>query len=324
MHIIHTHFHPRRTGITVHVEEIVSALADLGLNARAFGPALSEGTPQVDWKQILQRLEEGTPVLWHAHRPPALRQGIRLRNRFPHLRVVWTHHGWKTPGWLTRTAIKKADGLVALTPTGQNQLPVDSVLIPHGTHMGALHPCPGPPFLVGVLGRIRPDKGHQDITDAFLSVAKEYPEWQLVFYGDIRPVHRRFARGILAQGEGRIGLRPYVVDKTAAYRQLSIVVVPSHAEGFSLVVPEALAAGRALLAARLPHFPTLFKEDVHALCFEPGNSEALAHQLRRLFSDPKLREKLATQGRQHAHSNLQLSKEAESLASLYAELLNRS
>jgi mannosyltransferase len=306
------------------VDEIVPALCALGLNARAFGNAISPKTPLFQWEDINQVLRVGDPVVWHAHRPPALRKGLRLRKAYPHLRVIWTHHGWKAPGWFTQRALKKADHCIALTESGQEQLPSPSLCIPHGTSMNALALKDGPPFLLGVLGRIRPDKGHQDITEAFLAVSKDHPDWQLVFCGEIRPAHQRFAHSLIAKGQGRIEHWPYTIDKSEIYSQLSAVVMPSHAEGFSLVVPEALASGRALLASRLPHFSLLFKEEVHALCFEPANQQDLALQLGRLLSDASLRKALASRGRQHAQTTLHISKEAHALAELYAELVNQS
>lgn len=306
------------------MEEIVPALCDLGLHARAFGKALSPKTPLFQWEEIMQVLRVGDPVVWHAHRPAALRKGLRLRKTYPHLRVIWTHHGWKAPGWLTQRALKKADHRIALTESGREGLPSPSLCIPHGTSMKAVALKDGPPFLLGVLGRIRPDKGHEDITEAFLAVAKDHPDWQLVFCGAIRPAHQHFARSLIAKGQGRIVHWPYTFDNSEIYSQLSVVVMPSHAEGFSLVVPEALASGRALLASRLPHFSHLFKEDVHALCFEPGNRQDLAHQLGRLLSDASLRTALASRGRQHAQATLHISKEARSLAELYAQLVSQS
>jgi mannosyltransferase len=321
--IIHTNFHSRRSGISVHVEDIVPALRDLGLQAHAVGAALNKTVPQIDINEIQQLLGSNTPMVWHAHRPHSLRKGLQLRKRYPHLRVAWTHHSWRSPGWTTQRAIQKADGLVCLTQQGVEQLSSPSTLIPHGIAQAVPTPKQGPPFFIGVMGRIRPDKGHEDIARAFLSLAKDYPDWTLVFCGEVRPQHKRFGRKLLNQGSGRILHWEYDPDKATIYSKLSIVVMPSHAEGFSLVVPESLSFGRALLASRLPHFSNLFKEEVHALCFEPGNSMDLESQLRRLMKDKVLREQFETNGLEHVRANMSIVTEAESLAALYQRLLSR-
>lgn len=185
-------------------------------------------------------------------------------------------------------------------------------------------PKQGPPFFIGVMGRIRPDKGHEDIARAFISLAKDYPDWTLVFCGEVRPQHKRFGHKLLNLDKGRILHWEYDPDKATIYSKLSIVVMPSHAEGFSLVVPEALSFGRALLASRLPHFSDLFKEDVHALCFEPGNSQDLESQLRRLIESEVLRERFESNGLEHARAHMNIATEAESLAALYQRLVEQT
>ena len=321
--IIHTHDHPRRTGISIHVEEIIPALTDLGLQVAAFGEGLQSSTPQITEAEIGVHLKKNTPLLWHAHRPKSLRRGHRLRRRYPQVKVVWTHHGWRRPGWLTRLSLKKADALVALTQEGARQLEGPATVIGHGTSLPPESPREnkGRACALGVIGRIRPDKGHKELVEAFLSLKDDFPEWQLLFFGDVRPQHRRFAKGLLAQGEGRIHHQSYEVDRSAIYEGLSIVVMPSHAEGFSLVVPESMAYGCALLTSRLPHFGLLFKEEVHALSFEAGDSSDLQRQLRRLMEDPSLRSRLVQAANEHVVGHLRIEAEAEALAALYAEVL---
>jgi mannosyltransferase len=305
------------------VEDIVLALHELGLQVHAVGEALNNTVPQIDLEDVEQLLRSNTPIVWHAHRPHALRKGLRLRKAYPQLRVVWTHHSWRSPGWTTQRAIRQADGLVCLTKQGVEQLSSPSTLSPHGIAQRVPTPKQGPPFFIGVMGRIRPDKGHEDIAKAFLSLANDYPDWNLVFCGDVRPQHKRFARKLLNLGKGRILHWDYDPDKTAIYSKLSIVVMPSHAEGFSLVVPEALSFGRALLASRLPHFSTLLKEEVHALCFEPGNSQDLEVQLRRLVEKDDLREKLESNGLEHVRATMDIALEAQALATLYQSLVEK-
>jgi glycosyltransferase involved in cell wall biosynthesis len=172
------------------------------------------------------------------------------------------------------------------------------------------------------MGRIRPNKGHAELVEAFLALAEDFPEWRLVLCGSIRPQHQRFAKQLLAQGGGRIHHQPYTSDRAKIYAGVSIVVMASHAEGFSLVVPEAMAHGRVLLASRLPHFESLFKEEVHALAFEAGNSTDLQRQLKRLMEDAALRTQLEAAARRRAVESLGIEMEAKALSGLYERILN--
>ncbi|MEC7241708.1 MAG: hypothetical protein VXW32_10760, partial [Myxococcota bacterium] len=202
-HIL-THFHKRRTGVTTHVEDLVRALNASGRKAVVLGESISSNTPQVSRGDVEALLQTGRPVTWHAQRTHSLREGLRLRQQWPHLRVLWTHHNWKPPGWLTTRLLKQADGVVCLTQEGADQLRTNAAVIAavigHGVPLDLIQPAPLPlePRL-GVIGRIRPDKGHRSVVEAFARVKPTSPSWTIRFFGETRPQHRRFQKTLQRQ-----------------------------------------------------------------------------------------------------------------------------
>ena len=79
----------------------------------------------------------------------------------------------------------------------------------------------------------------------------------------------------------------------AAMAELDAVVVPSiWTENAPLVISEAFLAGTPVVASRLGGMREIVKHECNGLLFEAGNTEDLAHQLRRLQQEPALAARL--------------------------------
>jgi len=77
------------------------------------------------------------------------------------------------------------------------------------------------------------------------------------------------------------------------YNGCHVFCLPSVQEGFGLVFLEAMAAGKAIVAARSGAVPEVVP---HALLVEPNDEEALAEGIFRLYQDTSLCRSLASQG----------------------------
>ena len=77
------------------------------------------------------------------------------------------------------------------------------------------------------------------------------------------------------------------------YNRCQVFCLPSVQEGFGLVFLEAMAAGKAIVAARSATAPEVVP---HGLLVEPDDEQALAEGIFRLYQDSGLRQSLASQG----------------------------
>jgi glycosyltransferase involved in cell wall biosynthesis len=84
------------------------------------------------------------------------------------------------------------------------------------------------------------------------------------------------------------------VDELATeYNRADVFCLPSVQEGFGIVFLEAMAAGKAIIAANAAAVPEVIRNGV---LFEPDNPEALANALILLDCDPDLRRLLSAAG----------------------------
>lgn len=81
-----------------------------------------------------------------------------------------------------------------------------------------------------------------------------------------------------------------------ALRRIGLLVLPSKAEGFGLVLIEAMAAGVPVLATNVPGIRDVVRNGATGILVPPDPS-ALAAALERLVQDPALRQRLAAAGR---------------------------
>jgi glycosyltransferase involved in cell wall biosynthesis len=77
----------------------------------------------------------------------------------------------------------------------------------------------------------------------------------------------------------------------------AVVVLPSHREGLPMVLLEALAHGRAVVATPVGGVPSLVEDGVTGLLVPPGDALALRAAIERLLADKDLRRKLGEAGR---------------------------
>ena len=132
-------------------------------------------------------------------------------------------------------------------------------------------------------------------------------------------------RDRLTRRAERLGIKGRVVlegavgqDEMAAYYAgADVFCLPSFAEGVPVVLMEAMASGRAVVATRVAGVPELVEDGVSGLLVAPGNAEELAAALQRLASSPEERESMGLAGRRKVVDEFDAEKCAAQLAHLF-------
>jgi len=145
--------------------------------------------------------------------------------------------------------------------------------------------------LVVFAGRLEPIKG----VETLLRAAQLLPDVTVAIVGDgplAAELHELASELGVADRVVFLGRVPSVPPVLAA---ADVVVLPSFSEGMPLVVLEALALGRPVVASRVGGIPEVI-EGVTGLLVEPGDPAALAASLKRVTTDPQLASSLAKAG----------------------------
>ena len=120
---------------------------------------------------------------------------------------------------------------------------------------------------------------------------------------------------------GRVGFVGYVLDTAAAMRALDVVVHAStEPEPFGLVIAEAMACRRAVVASAGGGAAELIDPGVTALSHEPGDVTGLADRIRTLVCDTALRARLASAARDAAELGFARTRMVGELLPVYQTL----
>ena len=134
---------------------------------------------------------------------------------------------------------------------------------------------------------------------------------------ELRAVARRL--GI----EGRVGFTGFVNDSAAAMRALDVVVHASVLpEPFGLVIAEAMACAKPVIAASAGGAAEIIAENHNTLTHRAGDAAAMAACIARLADDSRLREKLGRDARRWAQQRFDRSRLANEIIPLYESLAN--
>lgn len=176
---------------------------------------------------------------------------------------------------------------------------------------------------LGYIGAINPHKGLNVLLEAFKQLPEDgnvtlrvcgdlggFPDYAVKMYA-------------LAGGDPRINFAgSFPNEKMAAeLGKIDVLVVPSTwYENAPLVIYSALAAGIPVVATNLGGMAGIVRHGENGLLFEPGDSEDLAYQLRRLIEEPGLLTKLE----ENAEDVRTVEDSVDEMLGLYERLRNKS
>jgi glycosyltransferase involved in cell wall biosynthesis len=159
--------------------------------------------------------------------------------------------------------------------------------------------------LIGNVGMIRPDKGQLVLVEAAPLVLQKRPDARFVIVGQ--------GTGILKRGINvrnaidRAGLADKIImagyrwDTPNVYAACDMIVIVSlRTEASPIVLREAFASGRPVIATKVGDIPEILRDRENGLLIEPGDTQALANAIMEFITDPNLAAYCAANGLRYA------------------------
>jgi glycosyltransferase involved in cell wall biosynthesis len=286
---------------------------------------------------LLLRLPARAPIVYESHgyapevsaalpelvstaRPPDGAKLARLTRRESY---VWQH----ADGYVAITRGLAESLTVRFGPRARLAVVPDGTRITRQQHPGTL--APGTPALctIAYAGHLYTWKG----VDVLLEAIARVPEVRGLIVGGHEQEPDLARLRALATGlriEGRVTFTGHLPPSAVASQlaRADIVALPNPASAISthstspLKLFEYMAAGKAIVASRLPSLGEVLTDEVNALLVTPGDSEALAGGIRRLVNDPALRARLGDAARD-AVAEYSWDRRAERLEILFNDVL---
>lgn len=150
------------------------------------------------------------------------------------------------------------------------------------------------------VGHIAFRKGQDVLARAFAEIAPEFPGWTLVLAGhDAGDGCWQAIEKVILEHElqGRIQMPGAVDDVATLQRSAAIYVQPSVHEALGLALQEAVFRGCPAIGTRAGGIPEVIEDGVTGELVPSSDARALAGALRRMITDPDLRQRLGAAGR---------------------------
>lgn len=160
-----------------------------------------------------------------------------------------------------------------------------------------------PLFLIDVareLGALRPQR-----------------EFQFLIAGD-GPEEARFRQRVHKLGlDSRFDFRGQVEDLAPLLAACDLLIIPSRSEGVPLVLLEALASARPVVASKVGSIPEVLDSSCGVLIERLDDARAFARAIHSLLDAPELRERMGAAGRRKVEANHDIRQTRAAFASLF-------
>jgi glycosyltransferase involved in cell wall biosynthesis len=167
------------------------------------------------------------------------------------------------------------------------------------------------------MGRLGVLKGVQYAIEAFKGISREHPNLKMAIVG--KGDFEGYLKDI-AQRMENIVFTGYVdspkVRKVLCENSL-LVVVPSLYEALPMVVLEAMACSKAVIASNVGGIPLLVRNGISGFLAKPGDPEDLEKFMTALYEDRKLRESMGSSGRELVEKEFSVDRMVDRTLAVY-------
>ncbi|HYP47929.1 MAG TPA: glycosyltransferase family 4 protein, partial [Thermoleophilaceae bacterium] len=258
--------------------------------ARSQDAALIHGNSILSVPELMARPRHGPPVVLHLHEilPPGPRGWLAARLACQTGRVVAVSQA-------TAAAVRRGS--------------CEPVVVHEGTPMWQVAPpSPSrPKLVVGTMGTVCKRKGSDLFVEAAQRVRSEHEGIEFRMAGNlVVGGERPWAEEVVREAaRNHIDHRPWV-DSFKELSDWDIVVLPARSDPFPLVVLEAMALGKPVVATRVGGIPEQLGDGAAGVLAEPEDPGSIASAVLTLARDPDLRASLGAAARSRAETMFSL------------------
>lgn len=241
------------------------------------------------------------------------------------------NYGWSHP--VLKRWFQKLDGHIAVSPAARQYasrfFPGDYHIIPNGIDVDhfakpkrRIHELDDGKTNILFVGRLEKRKGLRYLLEAYGKLKWDHPNTRLLVVGPgnldkdcYRTLGERNLKDVVF-----LGNVPYA-DLPSYYASADICCAPATGrESFGIVLLEAMAAGKPLVATSIEGYSGVISHGEQALTVPPKDSTSLADALALLIRDADLRKQLGSTGRSLVNQ-YRWEKVAQSVMDYYLDLM---
>jgi len=299
--------------------------------------------------ELLRYIRDNDINILHTHGYKADFIGLIVKSICKPLTLVTIHHGWITNNARQKLYIKLDlflsrffDGVITVSDSLYNMLPevvkkkdkstvINNAIVltdyekdKNRHEVRSKYGIDVQETAIGVIGRLSVEKGCLDMLCAFNEIIKVESRTKLIFVGE-GPLFIELKRKIESQQlSDRAILIGYHSPIQPIYEALDILVCPSHTEGLSNVILEAMAKRLPIVATRVGGTSEVICDHVNGLLVDSQNPVQLASAVLKLIKDPKLLLTISSRGEETVRTKYTFQERMLKIEEFYLFLLQNS
>jgi len=290
-------------------------------------------------RKVKDILESESFDVIHLHEPllPALPVTVL---RHSHSVNIGTFHAFAQSNYayfygkpILRYFARRLHGRIAVSPAARDfvsvYFPGTYEIIPNGIDYERFAKVPEPfekykeggPNILFV-GRLEKRKGLKYLIRAMGGVWEQFPKARLIVVGAGRPLedYRRLVETHGLENVEFVGFASSE-DLSRYYQSCDLFCAPSTGqESFGIVLLEAMASGKPIVASDIPGYRWVVNHGVEGLLVPPKDERALTASMVRLLSEPELMARMSLAGKMRAEE-FSWDKVAERVLAYYGQVL---
>jgi glycosyltransferase involved in cell wall biosynthesis len=272
---------------------------------------------------------------------------IKLSIQSQRLRIITSFHGVFSHApnryWVAAQVLNLcSDVIIPVSKSGAEKLKryglsnqKNMQVVPNGVDLTRFDPTKNKPHpqlaalrekgiqLVGLVGRLSPEKGHTVFLDAAAKIVSVIPNVKFVIVGDgpMRPELERMAttlglnEQVLFMGKRDADEIPTILTS------LDVVALTSYVEAFPLTVLETMAMQKPIVATSVGDVPDIIQQDITGILVPSRDATAVSVGIVRLLRDPRFRESIGVKARQRIEQYYSIDEIVTQIEAQYRSLI---
>ena len=175
--------------------------------------------------------------------------------------------------------------------------------------------------LIGVIGRLSPEKGHIYMINALPEIHKNIPLLKVIFVGDGQEKEKLLKKITELGLDNSVVFAGYQNNPALFYREMDLLAIPSLSEGMPNVALEAMLFGKPVVATRVGGVPEVVVDGITGRIVDSRSSDQLAMAVVDMFQKPELLTIYGIAGRQRVQKDFDPVQRVTRIAALYDEIL---
>jgi len=182
-------------------------------------------------------------------------------------------------------------------------------------------------FIIGIVSRITPLKGHPDFLKAAAIIARKTPNLKVLVVGETPPSKIRYEEELKLLTR-RLGISDIVdfmgvrEDIPELLSKLDVLVLPTKTpEAFGKVIIEAQAVGVPVVASRVGGIVDIIRDGENGLLVFPEDPHSIADAILKLLKDRALARSIVLKARKEVEKRYSLEIMSEATLQVYREAL---